>query len=220
MKKLLFMLMLITSLSVSATSKDTLNAVTMISYEQGWLDRHGTLALKNNTNEDIHNITYRITYLNMKGQALDYKDITSDIEIAPGLTKKVNINAYEHDRGYSYYLSEADYSNPQKFKIKFELIGYNTSDEPTYESTSATDTNLTESHATPGAESFATHGIAILIIYILVIFTLAIYVGMYVLVAVMAKRRNRNIALWVLLSLFATPLLIIIILLCFGEDNA
>ena len=55
MKKLLFMLMLITSLSVSATSKDTLNAVTMVSYEQGWIDTKGTLALKNNTNEDIHN---------------------------------------------------------------------------------------------------------------------------------------------------------------------
>ena len=41
MKKLLFMLMLITSLSVSATSKDTLNAVTMVSYEQGWIDTKG-----------------------------------------------------------------------------------------------------------------------------------------------------------------------------------
>lgn len=37
MKKLLFMLMLITSLSVSATSKDTLNAVTMVSYDKDGL---------------------------------------------------------------------------------------------------------------------------------------------------------------------------------------
>ena len=56
MKKLLFMLMLITSLSVSATSKDTLNAVTMVSYEQGWIDTKGTLALKNNTNEPVGGI--------------------------------------------------------------------------------------------------------------------------------------------------------------------
>lgn len=218
MKKLLFMLMLITSLSVSATSKDTLNAVTMVSYEQGWIDTKGTLALKNNTNEDIHNITYRITYLDMKGRALDYKDLTSDIEIAPGLTKKVNINAYEHDRGYSYYLSEAAYSNPQRFKIKFELIGYNTPDEPTYEHASATSSYLTETDSNLHG-SCATSEFAIIIALIIGIFVLGIYVGMYVLVAVMANKRHRNAALWVLVSLFATPLLTIIILLCIGEDN-
>ena len=210
--------MLITSLSVSATSKDTLNAITMVSYEQGWIDSKGTLALKNNTNEDIHNITYRITYLDMKGRALDYKDLTSDIEIAPGLTKKVNINAYEHDRGYSYYLSEADYSNPQRFKIKFELIGYNT-DEPTYERASATDSYLTETDSNL-PDFFATSGIAIIIALIIGVFVLGIYVGMYVLVAVMANKRHRNAALWGLVSLFATPLLTIIILLCIGEDNS
>lgn len=42
-KGILVVLMLSISLSISATSKDTLNAVTMVSYEQGWLDRHGTL---------------------------------------------------------------------------------------------------------------------------------------------------------------------------------
>lgn len=37
--------------------------------------------------------------------------------------------------------------------------------------------------------------------------------------AVMANRRNRNAALWVLVSLFATPLLAIIILLFLGEAD-
>ena len=69
--------MLSISLSISATSKDTLNAVTMVSYEQGWLDRHGTLALKNNTQTDIHNVTYRITYLDMQGRALDYEEFSA-----------------------------------------------------------------------------------------------------------------------------------------------
>ena len=154
----------------------------------------------------------------MKGRALDYKDLTSDIEIAPGLTKKVNINAYEHDRGYSYYLSEAAYSNPQRFKIKFELIGYNTPDEPTYEHASATSSYLTETDSNLHG-SCATSEIVIIIALIIGIFVLGIYVGMYVLVAVMANKRHRNAALWVLVSLFATPLLTIIILLCIGEDN-
>ena len=34
----------------------------------------------------------------------------------------------------------------------------------------------------------------------------------------MANKRNRNVALWVLISIIATPLLAIIILLCIGKD--
>ena len=202
MKKLLLILMLITSLSVSATSKDTLNAVTMVSYEQSWIDSEGTLALKNNTNEDIHSVTYRITYLNMKGIALDYRDFTSKIEIAPGMTKKVNIDAYEHGRFYSYYLSEASYSNPKKFKIKFELKGYNTS---------SADNTLENFNS---IESY----VLIPVVIFVALLGLGLSVGLYVLVAVMANKRNRNVALWVLISIIATPLLVIIILLCIGKD--
>ena len=54
---------------------------------------------------------------------------------------------------------------------------------------------------------------------VMFIIVLSIYVGLYVLVALMAKRRNRSAALWVIVSLLATPLLAIIILLCIGKSN-
>ncbi|RLT77031.1 hypothetical protein D7V95_05890 [bacterium J10(2018)] len=57
-----------------------------------------------------------------------------------------------------------------------------------------------------------------LLIIILAIVLLGIYVGMYVLVAVMAQRRNRNPAIWLLLSFLATPFLICIILLAVGKE--
>ena len=57
---------------------------------------------------------------------LDYEDYSSEVEIAPGMTKKVNITAYESTREYSYYLSEDVPDYAHKFKIKFELTGYNT----------------------------------------------------------------------------------------------
>ena len=59
----------------------------------------------------------------------------------------------------------------------------------------------------------------ILVVIALVIFVLGIWVGVYVLVAVMANRRNRSAALWLLLSFIATPLLAIIILLCVGKAD-
>ena len=54
---------------------------------------------------------------------------------------------------------------------------------------------------------------------VVVLFVIGLSVGLYVLVAVMAKSRNRSVVLWVLLSIIASPLLIIIILLVVGDDN-
>ena len=62
--------------------------------------------------------------------------------------------------------------------------------------------------------------IAIIILVILAgLFLLALVIGLYVLVAVMAKNRHREVALWLLLSFIASPILIIIILLCIGDDE-
>jgi hypothetical protein len=41
----------------------------------------------------------------------------------------------------------------------------------------------------------------------------------YVFVAMMARKRNRSIALWILFSLLGTPWLMILILFCIGKDN-
>lgn len=203
MRKILLLLMLTISLSLSATSKDTLNAVTMVSYEQGVYDLEGTLALRNNTNKDIHNVTFRITYLDMKGNPLDYEDYSSEVEIAPGMTKKVNITAYESTREYSYYLSEDVPDYAHKFKIKFELTGYNTPE------------------VTDGDAYYYKAGWISALLVFGFLFVIGLYIGLYALVAVMAKRRHRNAAIWLFLSLFGTPLIAIIVLLCIGDaDNS
>lgn len=193
MKKYLFYLMLLVALSVHATSKDTVNALRMVSYEQTWLDNQGTLALKNNTKHTIYNVRYRLTYFDMKGNPMDYKNFYTEIEIAPGMTKKVNVEGYECDRNYSYYLSEAYPDHPKKFKVCYETLAYNHT-EPLH---------------------FAYHSNVLMIIIML--FVLAGYVGFYVLVATMAQRRNRSVALWLLLSFIATPILVILILLVIGK---
>ena len=120
----LVVFIVLSSLASFAISKDSVNAVTMVSYEQGWLDSEGALSLKNNTNQSVKNVAFRITYLDMKGRPMDFKDFSVKVEIPSGLTKKVEIEAYEHSRHYSYYTSEAYYP-PHRFKIKFQLQGYN-----------------------------------------------------------------------------------------------
>lgn len=214
MKKYLFYLMLLVALSVHATSKDTVNALRMASYEQTWSDNQGTLALKNNTKHTIYNVRYRLTYFDMKGNPMDYKDFYTEIEIAPGITKKVNVEGYECDRNYSYYLSEACPSHPKKFKISYETLAYNQTEESCVQLN--TDALLTKESPISEMDDEPTY-LNNVVMIIIMLFVLAGYVGFYVLVAIMAQRRNRSAALWLLLSFIATPILVILILLVIGK---
>ncbi len=206
--------MLLVALSVHATSKDTVNALRMASYEQTWSDNQGTLALKNNTKHTIYNVRYRLTYFDMKGNPMDYKDFYTEIEIAPGMTKKVNVEGYECDRNYSYYLSEACPSHPKKFKISYETLAYNQTEESCVQLN--TDALLTKESPISEMDDEPTY-LNNVVMIIIMLFVLAGYVGFYVLVAIMAQRRNRSAALWLLLSFIATPILVILILLVIGK---
>lgn len=121
----------------------------------------------------------------------------------------MNVPAYEHERNYSYYTSEAVPGRPHRFKIKFEVTAYNT---PDVENSSSI-LGSSQTNDVPDNNS----GIFI-ICMVVALLALGAYVGMYILVAVMANRRNRNAAVWVLVSIIATPLLAIIILLCLGKQ--
>ena len=59
----------------------------------------------------------------------------------------------------------------------------------------------------------------VILIFALIFLVLIIYVGLYVLVAMMAKHRHREVALWLILSVFISPFIVMIILLCIGDDE-
>lgn len=198
-----------------AANKDLDKDITMVSYEQGWLDSSGTLALKNNSSEEIKNVVFLITYLDMSGNELDYEEFTRRVSIAPGMTKKLDIPAYEHERSYHYYKSENRPSGSPAFKVKFQLKDYNI-DEETAE---PIDDNPLDRYSYGYEHSDSNKGLYVIIAIVGILFLIGITIGLYVLVAVMAQKRNRNVVIWILLSLLATPLLMIIILLCIGKDE-
>ncbi len=181
--------------------------VTMVSYEQSWLDDEGTLSIKNNTNEEIRNIHFVISYLDMSDNQMDYEEFFEEIQIAPGMTKKLDIEAYEHDRDYHYYKSEGR-SDGTAFKVNFELKGYNLNEDELEDDGNGYSFMMPDSNMS-----------ALLVIIAIFIFGLGITVGLYVLVAVMAQKRHRNVAVWILLSILATPLLMAIILLVLGDNS-
>lgn len=208
-----FIISLICALCVScAYALDKKDAVKMVSYEQGWLDSQGTLALKNNTDEEIHNVVFQITYLDMSGNSLDYEEFSRKVSIAPGMTRKLDIPAYEHCRNYHYYKSENMPGGSPSFKISFELKDYNVTE--TTEEIADDDLYSFDRDTTEPSPTFY------IVMLLVGLFIIGAWIGLYILVAVMAKKRNRNVALWVLLSIIASPLLIVIILLAVGDDNS
>ena len=191
---------LVLVVSTFAVDKNLEKDITMVSYEQSWRDSEGTLALKNNTNEDIKNVVFVITYLDMSGQELDYQEFAEDIDIAPGMTRKLDIPAYEHDRSYHYYKSAKLY-------------------EPVDESDIDVIPELELPPHMEQGDDYHNDELFLLLVGIVFLFVIGISIALYIIVALMAKNRNRNVVLWVLLSIIASPLLIIIILLAIGNDE-
>lgn len=222
----LFTLLLVFMLSILAyaTGESNEKPIVMVAYEQSWLDSNGTLALRNNTEGTVVSVRYQLTYLDMSGNPLDYMNFTSDVEIAPGKTKKVDIPAYEHSRSYSYYKSEADLSTPHRFKLSFKLLSYETKGKGVSKVSSIDDADDDEGEAYDSDDSDEETSVWTIIGGFVaaifgISFVLGIVVGVYVLVAVMAKHRNRSVIGWLIVSLFLSPVLTIIILFFVGKAD-
>lgn len=124
------LLSLLLSIVAFAAQKNLDKDITMVTYEQGWMDTNGALSLKNNTGVEVKNVVFLITYLDMSGNELDYEEFNKSVSIAPGKTKKIDIPAYEQERFYHYYKSPDNEMEPKTaFKIKFQLKDYNVEGE-------------------------------------------------------------------------------------------
>ncbi len=196
-----------------AASSDSLSAVAFESYVQGEYDSEAAISLKNNTRQQIHSVSFRLTYFNMADKPLDYKDYTVDVEIEPGLTKQVSIPAYQHERQYSYYQSSRSYTEySKKFKVQYKLLGYNQKAK----------TEVAESHDEADDDMTVVLQIFSWIAKsfgLVCLFMLIVSVLLFILVGVEAKRLNRAVTPWVLISFFITPIVSLILLLIVGESR-
>ncbi len=204
----------LSSVASAANDKAT-EPVTAGTYEHdpGLSDAY--IGLKNNTNYAIKSLSFQISYFDMDGNQLDYEDFNTHTAIEPGLAKKIKIPANEPLR-QSWYMRD--------FKIKFRLKEVNGKEVngdwqiPSKDKDIEPTTRPANPPIPPAYER--TSGFSgLMMVIIMGIPLLGILAGLYVLVASMAKRRNRSAALWVIIALVSTPVLAAVILLCIGSDT-
>ena len=113
-----------TATTPAASIEGDANAVTLVSYTHTWLEENAKISLKNNTNNTITWISARISYYDMSGNMLDYRDITKNIKIEPQMSRSIQIPGFGIEEHYAYYKSDTFYSQQRKYKVQFKLQSY------------------------------------------------------------------------------------------------
>jgi len=99
------------------------DALILAGYEHDYLTAKARFSVRNNTQRKVSEFKIRITYYDMRGQMLDYKDITKKMLIEPGMARAVEVMGYAWEEKYVFHTSKNAHLG-KKYKVSFDLLSY------------------------------------------------------------------------------------------------
>lgn len=235
-KKLLFIVWALMSLSLAAQQKE---AVTMVKFEQSWMDSEATVSLRNNTDAVVETIRFQLVFYDMDGQQIDYKKYTLNKSIDPGMARIFKIPAFQHDRQYHYYRTKESLGAPL-FKVKYKLLHAGGASQkaaakprkPASEKASAKPSAIASDKAaeqpsggayaqpdTDESQQSSADELSIFFSVIMVLGALFIIIVPFIIVKRMALARHRDPFPYILLCFLVSPFLVMFILLLIGDAD-
>lgn len=94
------------------------NIISFAGYEKEANSRKETFLLQNASETDFIGYSVRIDYLDMQGRMLHSRTITDKCNVPSGETRKIDINTWDNQFTYYYYLG----NEPKKVATPYKVI--------------------------------------------------------------------------------------------------
>lgn len=101
------------------------SAVVMAAYQQD-LGKRPVVTLKNNTDEEITQVSYSLVFKAADGKQLDVQTLTTLRNIKPGETLNDSFRLRLGKRKYCYKGSAEDKQDAEQYSVEFHLLSYKT----------------------------------------------------------------------------------------------
>lgn len=198
-------------------------AVTMTGFEQSRSGLSSNVTLCNNTQQEIHKVSFRIIYYNTQGTQIDYKDYTENVNIDIGMSKAVEIEPFGVYGNYVYFDQKNKWDKDNIiFKVGFQLKSVNgvpTNDQTVQQLKPASENEEAETDKEESSEAPLIPTLTMGMVMMIGIILLALSSGWLVAVYLMARLYGQNPWLWVLVSFVLSPILAFLLILIFGHKN-
>lgn len=87
-----------------ATAADSL-LFSFSGYEKTLRSPKETFFVTNSSDSTVNRLSLLITYKDMKGRVLDTREVTVNVDLAPGATRRVDLRSWDRQNVFYYHLS-------------------------------------------------------------------------------------------------------------------
>lgn len=98
------------------------DSISFLGYEKEINSNHETFLIKNNSEARIMAFKIKIIYKDLKDRMFHSRIIDNECDIPPKETRKIDINTWDKQKTYYYYLGNEPRKVATPYKVEFSLL--------------------------------------------------------------------------------------------------